>query len=154
MSTTANENVLTFERVINAPRALVWQAWTDPKHAAQWWGPIGCTTSVFESDLRPGGRLHIELAFAGTIGVLDAVYEDVVELERVITVGSLAQDGVRLMDTRRVVTFEDDGDKTKITLRQSFSNVDERGADSVAGAKEGVKQTFDRLAEYVRRISQ
>jgi uncharacterized protein YndB with AHSA1/START domain len=153
MSTTANENVLTFERVINAPRALVWQAWTDPKHAAQWWGPAGCSTSAFESDLRPGGRLHIELAFAGTIGIIEAVYEEVVELERLVTVGSLARDGVRLLDTRRVVTFEENGGKTKVTVQQSFYNVDELGADSVAGAREGLKQQFDRLEEYLLRIS-
>lgn len=151
MNTTADEHALTFERVINAPRALVWQAWTDPKHAAQWWGPAGCTTLVFETDLRPGGHLRIDLDFGGAIGRIECVYEEVVELERLVTVGSLARDGARLMDTRRVVTFEEDGNKTKITLRQTFYNVTEDGLDSVTGAHAGMKQQFDRLEEYLRR---
>jgi len=151
MSTTTNDHELTIERVINAPRAVVWHAWTDPKHAAQWWGPAGCTTQAFESDLRPGGRLHIELAFGEIVGVIETVYEEVVEFERVITVGSLLRDGVRLFDTRRIVTFEEIGGKTKIIVQQSFYNIDELGSESAAGAKEGLKQQFDRLEEYLQR---
>jgi len=149
---TTDEHALTFERVINAPRALVWQAWTDPKHAAQWWGPEGCTTRVFEVDLQAGGRFHVESEYGGTIIRIEAVYEEVVELERLVTVGSLARDGVRLMDTRRVVTFEEDGGKTKITLQQSFYNLGEGGAEAVAGTRAGLKQHFDRLESYLRQL--
>jgi uncharacterized protein YndB with AHSA1/START domain len=151
MNTAANEHVVTFERVINAPRALVWQAWTDPEHAKQWWGPEGCTTPIFEADVRPGGRLYVESSYGGTIVRIEAVYEEVVEIERLVTVGSLSSDGVRLMDTRRVVTFEDDGQKTKITLRQTFYNLGEGGAEAAGGTQAGLKQHFDRLEEYLAR---
>ncbi len=151
MNTAADQNMLTFERVINAPRTLVWQAWTDPKHAAQWWGPAGCTVLLFEADLRPGGRFRIDGDYGGTTTRLEGVYEEVVELERVVTVGSFMRDGVRLMDSRRVVTFEEDGNKTKITLCQTFYNVTPEGADSAAGARQGMPQLFDRLEEYLQR---
>jgi uncharacterized protein YndB with AHSA1/START domain len=151
MNTAANETTLTFERVISAPRTLVWQAWTDPKHAAQWWGPAGCAVPVFEADLRPGGRFRIDIDYAGATTRIEGVYEEVVELERLVSVGSLARNGVKLMDARRAVTFEEDGGKTKITLRQTFYNLAALGAEAVAGTQEGMEQYFDRLEEYLLR---
>lgn len=151
MNAAANENVLTVERVVNAPRALVWQAWTDPMHARQWWGPDGCTVPVFESDLRPGGHFRIDLDFGGVIGRIEGIYEEIVELERLVTVASLAQNGVKVRDSRRIVTFEDDGAKTKNTLQQTFYNVAPEGEVAIAGAKEGMKQQYDRLEAHLNR---
>src|ERR1700677_3316170 len=51
---TADREIIT-TRFFNAPRELVWAAWTDPKHIAQWWGPNGFTTTIQEMDVRPGG---------------------------------------------------------------------------------------------------
>src|SRR5260370_17380009 len=50
---------LVITRVFDAPRELVWKAWTDPKHMAQWWGPQGFTNPVCELDVRRGGALRI-----------------------------------------------------------------------------------------------
>lgn len=58
-ATAAGDREISSVRVFRAPRVLVWQAWTDPKHLEQWWGPIGFTTTTKEFDLRPGGKwLH------------------------------------------------------------------------------------------------
>jgi uncharacterized protein YndB with AHSA1/START domain len=149
MNTADDENMLTFERVINAPRTLVWQAWTDPKHASQWWGPAGGEVLVFEADLRRGGRFRIDVDYGGTTTRIEGVYEDVVALERLVSVASLARNDVKLMDSRRVVTFEDDGDKTRITLCQAFYNLTAEGAEAVTGTREGMKQHFDRLEEHL-----
>ena len=53
------EREITITRVFDAPRALVFQAWTDAKHLAQWWGPHGFTNPVCEIDPRPGGAIYI-----------------------------------------------------------------------------------------------
>ncbi len=54
---TANETErMTITRVFDAPRALVWKAWTDPKYVMQWWGPKGFTAPVCEIDFRVGGK--------------------------------------------------------------------------------------------------
>lgn len=148
---TATENTLTFERVIDAPRTLVWQAWTDPKHASQWWGPNGCTVPLFEADRRPGGRFRIDVKFGDSMTRIEGVYEEVVELERVVTYGSLACDGIRLFDSRRAVTFEDVGGKTKVTLVQTFYNMAPEGTAAMANTQAGMKQHFDRLEEHLRR---
>ena len=57
----ANEATVTITRVFDAPRALVWAAWTDPKRMAQWWGPKGFTNPVCELDLRVGGKIRIDM---------------------------------------------------------------------------------------------
>ncbi|HYT14944.1 MAG TPA: SRPBCC domain-containing protein, partial [Burkholderiales bacterium] len=54
-----NERTVVITRVFDAPRELVWRAWTDPRHMAQWWGPQGFTNPVCEMDVRPGGALRI-----------------------------------------------------------------------------------------------
>ena len=51
------------ERVFEAPRKLVWQAWTEPERLAQWWGPKGCTIRVVKHDLREGGIFHYAMSF-------------------------------------------------------------------------------------------
>jgi uncharacterized protein YndB with AHSA1/START domain len=151
MKTVDNENELTFERVVNAPRPLVWQAWTDPKHASQWWGPDGCTVLLFEADRRPGGRFRIEAEYLGSVTILEGVYEEVVELARLVTVGSFVRGDVKLCDTRRVVTFADADGKTAIVIRQTFFNVAPEAGDMLAGTKAGLNQSFDRLEADLRR---
>ena len=58
-NTTFGEGTVVITRVFDAPRALVWQAWTDPKMMGQWFGPRGFTASVPELDVRVGGALRI-----------------------------------------------------------------------------------------------
>jgi uncharacterized protein YndB with AHSA1/START domain len=54
-TTPSDEPIITMVRIFDAPRELVFRAWTDPEHLAQWWGPHGFTNPVCEVDLRPGG---------------------------------------------------------------------------------------------------
>ena len=58
---TSPERTLVIERVFDAPRELVWKAWTDPEQAMRWWGPKGFTSPRIESDLRVGGRYRIAM---------------------------------------------------------------------------------------------
>ena len=58
-------------RIFDAPRELVWKAWTDPKYVMQWWGPKGFTVPVCQMDFRVGGKLSLLHAGAGWAGVLE-----------------------------------------------------------------------------------
>lgn len=152
MESVANQSELTIERVLSAPRALVWEAWTDPKHAAHWWGPPGCTIPLFEADLRPGGRYRIDMELApGVGGRAEGIHEEIVEPERLVRVGSLEFNGVKVYDARMTVTFEEDGDKTKVTIQMTLSNMSASSAEHVAGVREGWKLTFDKLEAYLRQ---
>jgi uncharacterized protein YndB with AHSA1/START domain len=73
------------ERVFNAPRELVWKAWTDPLHVVHWWGPRGFTTTVETMDVRPGGIWkHVMHGPDGANYPNWCVFSDVVEPERIV----------------------------------------------------------------------
>src|SRR5271168_5478580 len=50
-----SEREIVVTRILDAPRELVWKAWTNPRHIVEWWGPHGFTMTIHEMDLRPGG---------------------------------------------------------------------------------------------------
>jgi uncharacterized protein YndB with AHSA1/START domain len=140
---TGREIVTT--RTYDAPRELVFSAWTDPKHIAHWWGPNGFTTTIDQMDVRPGGVwLHVMHGPDGTDYKNKVVFIEVVQPER------LVYDHVSGPKFHAIVTFEAQGNKTELTLRMVFDTVEER--DTVAeelGAVEGAKQTLARLGAYL-----
>ena len=80
-----NRRELTIRRTFAAPRALVWQAWTDPRQLAKWWGPHGFTNPVCEIDLRPGGAIHIVMrAPDGTDYPMRGEFREIVPPERLV----------------------------------------------------------------------
>src|SRR5579864_4389397 len=87
--------VMEMTRVFDAPRKVVFAAWTDPKQMAQWWGPTGFTTPVCELDVRPGGAIRIDMrAPDGTIYPMTGVYKEIVPPERIVfTAVALDKDG-------------------------------------------------------------
>jgi len=82
---------LTLSRIIRAPRAAIWRAWTDPVRFARWWIPQPALCRVVEMDLRPGGALVTEMSEnGGPFGPhLDACYLDLAENERLVFTNAL-----------------------------------------------------------------
>ena len=79
------ERKLTLTRTLNAPRSLVFKAWTDPKQLAQWWGPKGFTNPVCELDLRVNGEIRIDMrAPDGKVYPMAGAYREIVEPERLV----------------------------------------------------------------------
>jgi uncharacterized protein YndB with AHSA1/START domain len=120
--TTQSGAGLAIERIVDAPRELVWQAWTDPAHLAQWWLPEGGTAPHCSIDQRSDGRLvvyssapeHGEALVAGVLYEVDPPHELVYGDYVTDSVSSSAFSVSRLTS----VTFEDLGDgRTKVTLR-------------------------------------
>jgi uncharacterized protein YndB with AHSA1/START domain len=82
---TQGDRELVITRVFDAPRELVWKAWTDPKHIAQWWGPKGFTTRVEQMDFRPGGIWrYVMCSPDGTEYPVNGVFREVVPSERIV----------------------------------------------------------------------
>jgi uncharacterized protein YndB with AHSA1/START domain len=136
-------------RTFRAPRALVWQAWTDPKHLERWWGPIGFTTTTKEFDLRPGGKwLHTMHGPDGTDYRNDIEFTNVVEPERI------EYDHGPSPIFHTTVTFEESGEnETQLSMRAVFPTKEERDRTvEKFGAVEGMKQTLSRLEEYLTKI--
>jgi uncharacterized protein YndB with AHSA1/START domain len=146
-STADREIVIT--RWLNAPRELVFAAWTDPAHVGEWWGPKGFTNTVSEMDVRPGG--HWRITMHGPDGT---DYPNYIVFTEVVEPALLAYrhgtDG-RLQDAFDVtITFEAHGPRTLITLRSVFASAAERDhVEAEYGAIEGGQQMVDRLAAYL-----
>jgi uncharacterized protein YndB with AHSA1/START domain len=142
---------LVITRILQAPRDLVFQAWTDPAHLAQWFGPKGYTIPACEVDARPGGALRIVMqAPDGTQHPMKGVFREVIEPERLVFTNiALDAKGNMLLEGLTTVTFADEGAATKMTLTTSMegaAGVVERMLD---GMEAGWSQSFDKLAEYL-----
>lgn len=136
-------------RVFDAPRELVWRAWTDPKHVAQWWGPNGFRNTIKQMEVKPGGTwLFTMHGPDGRDWPNKIVYIEVVEPERLVYVHGDPDDVDRFHVT---VTFEDENGKTRLSMRSLFETKEKR--DRVVrevGAIEGMNQTLGRLAEHLQ----
>jgi uncharacterized protein YndB with AHSA1/START domain len=145
-STTADRE-LVFTRLFNAPRELVYQAFTQPEHVVHWWGPRGFTNTILEMDVRPGGVWR--LIMHGPDGT---DYPNRIEFTEVVPPERLAwaHGDFERIHFHSTVTFEPEEGKTRLTMTLLFATAAERQqtADRY-GAIEGNKQTMDRLEEYL-----
>ena len=149
MTTATGDRVISSTRVFDAPRELVFDAWTDPEAVAQWWGPNGFTITTFEMDVRPGGVWRFVMHGPdGRDYQNRIVYVEVQRPERIV------YDHVTGPVFRATATFEDLGGKTKLTLVSVFESAEirERVAKEF-NAVEGMHQTLSRLGDYVSKRS-
>lgn len=144
---------LVMMRTFDAPRELVFQAWTDARHVDHWWGPNGFRNETFEMDVRPGGRWrYVMHGPDGADYGNRVVYHEVVVPERLVyTHGSDIDDDPDAFAV--TVTFEAQGSQTQVTMRSLFPNTERRDAVVAFGAVEGGKQTLARLAEYLLKLA-
>lgn len=143
---------LEVTRVFDAPRELVWKAWTDPDHVGAWWGPNGFTTTTSSMDVRPGGAWRFVMR-----GPDGKAYDNLVVYREVQAPHRLAYwHGEKEGDPHAfevVVTFAEEDGKTRVSLRQTYPSKEAR--DFVVkefGAVEGGMQTLARLAEHLKHM--
>jgi uncharacterized protein YndB with AHSA1/START domain len=145
--TAVQDRVLLFTRVFDAPRRLVFRAWTDPKQLVQWFGPEGFSVAFLEMDVRPGGAWRKCMRSPeGKDYWRRGVYLEVVEPERLVFT-YISDDPVSDPEHETVVTilFEDQGAKTLMTFRQEeFESVAARDSHNF-----GWTSCMERFAAYV-----
>jgi len=145
------EIVLT--RVFDAPRELVFEAWTKPEHAMKWFGPKGFTCTLHEMDVRVGGRWRFDMtAPDGKLYPNRIEYLEIVPNERLVFWhgGDIDNDPKRFYVT---ITFDmQHNNKTVLTLRQLHPSKEQRDAGIGFGAVELGMQTMDKLAEHLRTL--
>ncbi len=144
-NTTDREIVTT--RVLDAPRELVFKAWTDPDRLVQWWGPKGFTNTFHEFDMRPGGIWRFVMHGPNGVDYQNkSVFVEVVNPERIVF------DHVSGPRFQVVATFAEQAGKTKLTFRMRFESAAE--CDKVkAFAVEGNEQNFDRLEAQLAKMA-
>ncbi len=142
-------------KLLDAPRELVWEAWSRVEHLVKWFAPDGfvCHASM---DFRTGGAMSIRLVGFGMDNTVNGIYHEIVAPERLVI-------GMRFTDipdheVRTTVTLAARGDKTEITVLQVFPSWDvltpaqrELLAPRMGGASIGWNQTLQHLADFVGR---
>lgn len=147
----ALDREIVLSRVFDAPRALVFKAWTDREHISKWFGPRGFTTTTHEMNAKVGGRWRFDMrAPDGTVYTNRIEYLEIVPDERLVfDHGSDRDDDPNQF--RVTITFDEQSDKkTVVTMRQLHPTKARRDAGVGFGAVELGYQTLDKLAEHLR----
>lgn len=123
-----SEIKLDIKRVFKAPRAKVYQAWTDPKALAKWWGPEGMVPIIESFEAKIGRTYRTGMRAAdGTTYWVSGAFTEVVPNERIVFTWAWENDGVRGHETRVTVWFADAGADTSVHLRHElFESVESR----------------------------
>ncbi len=134
-------------RVIDAPRELVFKAWTDPKHLAKWWGPKGFTNTFHEFDLRPGGVWRFVMHGPDGVDYQNkSVFVEIVKPERIVF------NHVSGPQFQVAATFAEQGRKTRVTFRMLFDTVAE--CDKVKSfVPEANEENLDRLEAELAQMA-
>lgn len=153
---------LTLTRTFDAPRDLVWKAWTDPKYVAQWWGPKDFTIPVYRMDFRVGGKFHYCMKTPdGQEFWGGGEYHEIVPLEKIVFSMYFADaDGNKVQpeaigiehkadaDAFDSVVFEDAGE-ARTTVTYTGNETMEDAAES--GQLEAMNQSFDKFSALLRK---
>lgn len=144
---------ITFTRLLDAPRNLVFDVWTQPEHLLKWWGPDGFTQTFYEYDLRVGGIWHFMMHGPdGRDYPNKIVFTDVTKPERLAFKHSGAESEGVSHETE--ITFEEEKGKTKLTMKMIFSTAEEmQRVMKEYGAEEGGKQHLAKLTAYVNQLT-
>jgi len=144
------EREITLVRTFDAPRELVFSMWTDAKNLAQWWGPHQFDNPVCEADARPGGPIVIHMRGPdGNVHVMGGAYLEITPPSRIVFTTTVDDDGVRILEGHNVVTFEEAGGKTKMTLQSKVAGFTEITKFMVGGFDAGWTQSLEKLQALV-----
>jgi uncharacterized protein YndB with AHSA1/START domain len=152
---------MVITRVFDAPRELVWQAWTQPEKLMRWWGPTIFTTPAARIDLRVGGKFVACMRSPdGNDFWSTGTYREIVPPERLVMTDSFADENGNVVPASHygmsagwplelliTLTFEDLGGKTRLTLRHS--GIASVPADDRGGMDQGWSESLDKLAALV-----
>jgi uncharacterized protein YndB with AHSA1/START domain len=146
--TLPTDRDLALTRTFDAPRSLVFEAWTDPKHLARWWGPHGFTNPLCEVDVRPGGGIRIDMVGPdGTVYPMKGVFHEVVEPERLVFTSSALEDeqGHPRLEVHNTITFAEHDGKTTLTVKAVVVKATPEAATALSGMEVGWTQSLERL---------
>lgn len=167
MTRTVNEtDRMVVTRIFDAPRELVWKAWTDPKYVTQWWGPKGFTATVGKMDFRVGGKFLwcMKAPDGEVVGWNGGEYFEIVEPEKIVYSMYFADaEGNKLDPAQYGIEHEDIGDERNVVTFENFGNGQTKltliGNESMENAKnsgqlEGWNEILEKVAAVVAGLAQ
>lgn len=152
MSNASDREIVT-TRLFDAPRELVFSAWSDARHISNWWGPEGFRTTTYEMDVRPGGVWRFTMHGPDGIDYPNKiVYREVVPPERLVY-NHAGEEDFEHIHFHAVVLFEEEAGRTRVTLKTVFESAEQcRFVIENHGAVEGAKQTLERFERQLEAL--
>lgn len=163
---TAAEHPFVITQTVNAPRDLVWKAWTERERLMQWFGPKGFKMTIAKLDFRPGGTFHYCLQTPDGQEMWGKFsHREIAASERIVLVNSFSDEAGGTtrhpvsptwpLEMLSTTTLSEEGSKTKLTMGWSPLNPTDEERKTFASSHDGMKQgwtgTFDQLAEYLAK---
>jgi uncharacterized protein YndB with AHSA1/START domain len=152
--TTPSDREIAITRAFDAPRDLVFEAWTKPEHVRHWWGWRSSTMIVCEADVRPGGSWRyvtreengVEVPFTG-------VYQEVTPPERVVHTEIYDVEPFNTGEPAvTTVTFSEAAGRTTVTVTTLYPTREIRDVVIESGMEGGAAESYDRLAEHLETL--
>jgi uncharacterized protein YndB with AHSA1/START domain len=155
----------TITRSFNAPRDLVWKAWSEPERLAQWWGPKGCKLEVRKLEFKPGGIFHYGMQMGPGMWWGRFIYREIEKPERIVFVSSFSDEAGGItrapfsstwpLEVLNNLTLTEENGKTTVALRGGPINPTAEERAFYEGMFESMQQgfggTFDQLDEYLAK---
>lgn len=139
---------IVMTRVFDAPRRLVFEAYTKPEHLKRWWGPRGYTLPVCDMDFRPGGAWRfVQRGPDGAEYGFRGVYREIVPPERLVY--TFEFDGMPGHVSLETLTFDEHDGRTTLTTTALFDSIEDRDGMLKSGMEAGAAESMDRLAELL-----
>jgi uncharacterized protein YndB with AHSA1/START domain len=150
--TTPNDREVVVMREFDAPRRMVFAAWTKPEYLPHWLlGPDGWTMPICEIDLRPGGPYRFVWRHTdGNEMVISGKYKEIAPPEKLVTTESWGGDWPETLNT---IVFSEKNGKTTMTITILYPSKEARDAAVQTGMTKGMSMSFDRLASYLETIA-
>jgi uncharacterized protein YndB with AHSA1/START domain len=156
MTDTKRELIMT--REFDAPRELVYKAWTDPELIKQWWGPRGVFIPVCEVDARQGGKINIVMEageelgkFKGTQWPMEGEFVQLDKPKKIVFNANAINEGKVILEHQTTVIFEEKSGKTTIKVHVVLTKVLPGSEFAIAGMEQGWNQQMDKLVEFIKR---
>lgn len=150
------EKEIVIEHTFDAPRELVWEAWTTPEHVAQWWGPKGFSTRVEKLELKEGGKTrYVMVGPDGNEYPAEGTFTEIDAPKKFVTTDEFPEDfddsKTDLPQGKTLLTalFEDLGEQTKLTLRILHETVQDREKHEKMGVVQGWNSSLQCLEEHL-----
>ncbi|NQW19564.1 MAG: SRPBCC domain-containing protein [Chloroflexi bacterium] len=147
------ERTLVIERVFDAPRTLVYDAWTDSEHIDKWWGPTMVTTRTIERDFSVGGSWKYVMEMPGSVSEhsVENKYTEIVPGEKIAWTEFAGGDTSNQVTV--TLLFEDQGDETKLTMLIVHDSTEQMNMNEQGGMLMGWTMTLDSFVEFLAKQS-
>ena len=145
-----NDRTVTIKRTFDAPLELVWTAWTQPEHIANWWSPKGIKTRIVEHEFKVGGKWKFAMPMPdGNEFITEGVYIEIVEHKKIVSKADFKPmtEGVEIQ-----AIFKASGDQTEFTFNIVHPTVEYRIQQEKMGILNGWGSVFDRLDELLKHL--